>query len=256
MSSFTTKIIDEMTWPELKRAADEGYLLILPVGSTEQHGPHLPLSTDVIIPSEIAKGMATKIKAVVAPAIRYGYYSRPKSGGGESFPGTTSLSASTLIQTIKEIMKEFIRHGFRKFLLLNGHYENTAILPEGVEMAIAESGVQNVKVAIMTWGDVITNEDLSKIYADKFPGWEIEHAAVMETSVMLHLRPDLVRSDRLPDERVKRIVNYEIIPAPPETITPVGSLWSAREASKEKGRYLFDVVVDGLVKTVSKDLAL
>ncbi|HYW01859.1 MAG TPA: creatininase [Candidatus Acidoferrum sp.] len=244
-----------MTWQELKQAATEGYLLILPVGSTEQHGPHLPLSTDVIIPSEIAKAMASKMKAVVAPAIRYGYYSRPKSGGGENFPGTTSISASTLIQTIKEVMREFIRHGFRKFLLLNGHYENTAILPEGVETAIAESG-KDVRVAIMTWGDVITSEHLTKIYAGKFPGWEIEHAAVMETSVMQYLRPDLVRSDKLPDESVKRIVNYEIIPAPPDTITTVGSLWSAREASKEKGRYIFDIVVDGLVKTVKKDLEI
>lgn len=255
MPDLTTRFWEEMTWQEAAQAASDNYILILPVGSTEQHGPHLPLATDVIIPSEIAKAISGKIKAVVAPAIHYGYYSRPRSGGGESFPGTTSVSASTLIQTIREIMREYIRHGFRRFLLLNGHYENTAILPEGVEAAINESREQNIKVAIMTWADVITNEQLSKLYEEsKFPGWETEHAAVMETSIMLHVRPDLVRLAKVPDERVNRIVNYEIIPAPPDTITKAGSLWTALEASKEKGRYLFDAAVDGLVKAISKDL--
>lgn len=256
MPSLATVVIDEMTWPELKQAAAEEYVLILPVGSTEQHGPHLPLSTDVIIPTEVAKAMATKMKAVVAPGIRYGYYSRPKSGGGESFPGTTCISASALIQTIRDIMKEFIRHGFRRFLLLNGHFENTAVLPEGVESAITESGRNDIRALIMTWGDLITNDELAKIYPKDFPGWETEHAAVMETSVMMYLKPDLVRVDKLPDEKVQRIVNYEIIPAPADTITRAGSLWTAREATKEKGRFLFDVVVDGLVRAASKDLGI
>ena len=244
---------EDMTWQEVEKAASQNYLLILPVGSIEQHGPHLPLSTDVIIPYEISKALAKRTKAVVAPPIRYGYYSRPKSGGGEGFSGTTSISATTLIQTLNEIMKEFIRHGFRKFLILNGHFENFAVLPEGIEKAIDESGRNDIKAVIMSWGDVLTNEVVLKVFGNEFPGWEKEHAAISETSVMMFLRPDLVRTNQIPDQRISRNVNYDIIPAPKDTITESGSLWTARPSTQEKGEILFNAVVDGLLRVISTD---
>lgn len=153
-------------------------------------------------------------------------------------------------------MREFIGHGFRKFLILNHHYENTGVLPEGVERAIEESGKENVKAVIMRPSFMITSEALSKIYVGPFPGLAVEHAALLETSLMLFLRPDLVRSTKIPDERVERIVIYEIIPPPADIMTESGSLWSAAAASKEKGQFLFNTIVENLLKTVSRELSI
>jgi len=80
-----------MTWEEYRDVITEN-LIILPVGSLEQHGPHLPLNVDVVIPSSLAKMVAEKTDAIVLPAIAYGYKSHPTSGGGQLFPGTTSLN--------------------------------------------------------------------------------------------------------------------------------------------------------------------
>lgn len=74
MPSITSALLEEMTWQEVKQAVSDDYLLILTVGAIEQHGPHLPLSTDVIIALEIAKAMAKRLKAVVAPPIYYGHH--------------------------------------------------------------------------------------------------------------------------------------------------------------------------------------
>ena len=73
----------EMNWMEFdKRIRDDNPIIFVPIGSTEQHGPHLPLSTDVILPGEVALLVAAELGGIVAPAIPYGYKSQPKSGGG------------------------------------------------------------------------------------------------------------------------------------------------------------------------------
>ncbi len=102
--SVTPNLMEDMTWPEVKAAADAGLPVIVPVGSTEQHGPHLPLNTDAVIPQAIALEAAKLTPLVVAPPIHYGAMSRPLSGGGETFPGTVSLRADTLISTIREVL--------------------------------------------------------------------------------------------------------------------------------------------------------
>lgn len=249
-----TVMLSEMTWQEAKDAAARNALLILPIGSTEQHGTHLPLGTDVYIPLGIAKILAEKVGAVIAPPITYGYYSRPKSGGGETFPGTTSLSAATFISLLRDITIGFIRTGFRRLLILNGHYENSALLPEGVEKGIHETGVKDVKVVILGWSDVLEKSVLDQIFPDGFPGWEIEHAAITETSLMQLLNTDLVRSDKMRDDKASRVVLYEIIPAPLDTISKTGSLWKSSPASKDKGKILADAVVEKLLHIIKTDL--
>lgn len=247
-----TNLISEMTWHELRDVASEQHVLILPVGSTEQHGPHLPLSTDCIIPLGIATEVAKRINGVVAPSIPYGYYSRPKSGGGEDFPGTTSLSSATLIGIVAEVISAYVRNGFRRFLVLNGHYENIAILPEGIEKV--ETKNDEIRAVVMTWADAISSELLTKLFGEEYPGAQVDHASLTETSLMLYLRPDLVRAELIPDENITRVVNYDIIPAPKDTLTESGSLWSAVGSSGEKGRQLFDHVVNEISKIVLRDL--
>jgi creatinine amidohydrolase len=248
-------LVSELTWVEFEEAAKADYLLILPVGSTEQHGPHLPLSTDVILPMEIGKGIASKIDALVAPAVNYGYYSRARSGGGETFPGTTSVSASTLIQLVSEILSSYISDGFRRVLVLNGHFENLAVLPEAIDRAIAQSHRDDVRAICLTWAVTLTEPQIRQIWGQEYPGEAIDHAAVTETSLMLFLKPEMVRQERIPDEKTQRIVHYDIIPAPIDTYTRAGSLWTAKGSTKEKGETIYNKVVKDLVEIVQRDMA-
>ena len=84
-------LMAELTWPEYAQKMMGGATVFLPIGATEQHGPHMPLSVDTILISTIAERIARNVGGIVAPVIPYGYKSQPRSGGGESFPGTTSF---------------------------------------------------------------------------------------------------------------------------------------------------------------------
>jgi len=246
--------MDRMSWKDLEKAISEDYILTLVVGSTEQHGPHLPLGVDVFCTLGIAERVAKKVKMVIAPPIPYGYYSRPRSGGGQTFIGTTSISGSTFLGLMYDVMTEFLRHGFKKILVLNGHYENTPFIPEGVEKAIADSGRKDVKVLIMGWCDPIPKEVVDKVFPEGFPGWDVEHAAVVETSVMMVLKPELVQTDKIRDDEAERRLPYDIVPPPPEVIPKSGVLWRATLASKAKGELVIETAVDKIVEAVKKDL--
>src|SRR5215212_11335441 len=132
-----TRLLAEITWPEVEEAIGQGAGVVLPVGSTEQHGHHLPLSTDAVLPTELALAIAEPLDLLVAPPITYGYRSRPLSGGGQGFVGTTSVSARTLMSQIHDVLREFVRQGFRRILVLNWHFENANFVYEAAFTALS-----------------------------------------------------------------------------------------------------------------------
>ncbi len=95
------QLIEEMTWEEVRSAAAADLPVVISIGSIEQHGPHLPLATDCILPVGVALEAAKQVPLLVAPPIRYGARSRALSGGGETFPGTLSLRGSILVDTLR-----------------------------------------------------------------------------------------------------------------------------------------------------------
>lgn len=90
-------LMSRLSWVDYRdRVQKFGAPVFLPVGATEQHGPHLPLGTDALLASAVAAGAAAQVGGIVAPAFSYGFKSQPKCGGGQHFCGTTSLDAATL----------------------------------------------------------------------------------------------------------------------------------------------------------------
>ncbi|MFM0140488.1 creatininase family protein, partial [Caballeronia grimmiae] len=85
-------MIGELAWPEYARRIGEGQAVLIPIGALEQHGPHMSMNPDVLLPSAIGAAVAKKIGGLVAPPIAYGYKSQQKSGGGNHLCGTTSLN--------------------------------------------------------------------------------------------------------------------------------------------------------------------
>ena len=245
----------DLTWPEVREAAGRGAIIGIPIGATEQHGPHLPLSTDYLIPEAMAFEVAKKLDFLVAPPITYGNRSRPLAGGGEGFPGTISLSATAFMKHLEDVIFAFAKSGFRKIVLMNWHYENSNFIYEAAYVARERSGAKDLRIMVCeaTFSG-ISGEVVEMMFGDEFPGWDVEHAAVMETSVMLHLRPDLVLMDRAVDDAAKRHPSYDVVPPPADFVTDSGSLWKATPATTEKGAAAWANIVDRITESIAFEL--
>jgi creatinine amidohydrolase len=249
-----TRLLAEMTWPEVRAAIERDAGVLLPVGSTEQHGYHLPLATDAILPTELGCAVAEPLDLVVAPAIDYGYRSRPLSGGGEGFPGTVSLRAQTLMALVEDVLGQLMRHGFRRIVLLNWHYENTNFVYEAAWLAKERTGGDaRVMVCELPFAH-LSPETMQTLFPDGFPGWDVEHASIMETSLMLHLRPDLVHFDRAVDDAAERHPWWDVVPPPDAFVPASGTLWKATQASAEKGELAWKEIVAGLRAAIELEL--
>jgi creatinine amidohydrolase len=244
--------IAEMAWPEYDAKVKDGKtMVLLPIGALEQHGHHMSMNPDVLLPTAISEKVAEQIDALVAPAIAYGYKSQQKSGGGNHMPGTTSLDGITLTNTIKDILKEFARHGVRHVVMVNGHYENSMFITEGVDLAIRElrwEGIRDFSVVILSYWDYVTEDTIREIYPYGFPGWAVEHGGVLETSLMLHLHPHLVDMSKVVDQEPATFPPYDFFPVKPEWTPCSGCLSSAKPASAQKGKLLFEVCVKGIAE--------
>jgi creatinine amidohydrolase len=245
-------LMEDMTWPELHAQAEAGVPVVLPAGSTEQHGPHLPLSTDYVIAQEIALEAARSIKLVGAPPIRYGAMSRPLIGGGEGFPGTVSVRASTLITTMKEVLLGLAKSGFRNLCLFNWHYENGAYLWEAADLAVGQRSDVRVLVIESPMPE-FSSRELAELFPGGFTGWDTEHASHLETSLMYVLRPDLVRLDRIADDRAKRRPSWDVVPAPADFIPASGVLMNPTEFSEAAGKRFLQAAAGRLVDAITAE---
>jgi creatinine amidohydrolase len=242
-----------MTWEEVRDAAAADLPAVLAVGSTEQHGPHLPLATDTILPVGVALAAAEKIPLVVAPPVRFGARSRALSGGGEAFPGTLSLRAKTLLDTVSEVLMALARSGFTKLVLQNWHYENAGYLWEAADLAVGHH--PDVRVLVVESPmPPMSPEELESLFPGGFPGWDVEHASIMETSMMMALRPELVLADRIVDDEAARHPVWDVVPAPPEFIPASGVLWHPSVSSPELGQRFVEIAAAHLAEAIETEL--
>jgi creatinine amidohydrolase len=246
--------MDRMSWVEYREwVRMSGGPVFLPVGALEQHGPHLPLGTDSMLARAVAEGAAAAVGGLVAPTLSYGYKSQPKCGGGQHFCGTTSLDAATLIGQVRDAVREFARHGLERLVLVNGHYENQWFMIEGVDLGLRECPGARLSVMRLDYWDFCTERTLAAVFPDGFPGFALEHAAVIETSMMLHLFPQLVRLDRIPDDPPAQFPPYETYPPHVEWVPPSGVLSSARGATADKGGLITNEVIARLASAVESE---
>lgn len=239
------QLMEEMTWQEVRDAAAAGLPVVLPVGSTEQHGPHLPLNTDCVIPQAIALAAGAHYPLVVAPPLRHGAKSRPLSGGGEGFPGTLSLRATTLLSVLEDVVAGLARAGFAKVCVLNWHFENAPFLWEACE-AVSQHHPDTRFLVLDQPLPEIAPADIDAIFGGDFQGWEVEHAALAETSMMLAARPELVRTELIADDRSARRPGWETLPPAPDTIPASGVLWKASGSNEAAGRRLIELAAERL----------
>ncbi|GAB3253401.1 creatininase [Arthrobacter pigmenti] len=247
--------LDAFTYQE--RLSSNGGMVLIPAGAIEQHGPHLPLNVDALLSRRMAGATAEQIGGLVAAPITYGYKSQQRSGGGNHLPGTTSLDGSIVSAIAKSLTTEFARHGVRKLAFINGHFENYQFLYEGVDLALRElraQGVEDLKVVLLSYWDFVDDNTIAELYPNGFTGWDLEHGGVLETSLMLHLYPQMVHMDRVEDIAPAQLPNYDVLPVRPELTPASGCLSSAADATAGKGEILLKRASTGMASALQKEL--
>jgi creatinine amidohydrolase len=180
--------LEELRWPEVKAALESGAdTVVFGVGSTEQHGPHLPLSSDTLMGDWLAEATARRLgNALIAPTLCVGC-----SEHHLAFPGTISIEATTLQEILISYCKTLLKHGFRRAIIIPSHGGNF----EAVREAVNRLREQLPDKQFFAFCDlkrlVEVSHRLSKEYGIA-PGASGAHAGEFETSILLHLRPDLV----------------------------------------------------------------
>jgi creatinine amidohydrolase len=172
-------LYDEMMWPEVKEAVKDKRVPLIPVGSTEQHGPHLPTKTDAFLAYEVCKAVAAGIPeaTVVMPSVNYGYNEHHFD-----FPATIHIDYETLIKFIINIGKSLAHHGFERIIIVNGHGSNTAPMELAARRITLETPAICASLTYLT-----LNPEVFKLLEG-----ESGHAGELETSLMLYLAPKLV----------------------------------------------------------------
>lgn len=250
--------IGELTWKEYEaRIQADNPVVLLPIGALEQHGHHMSMNVDVLLPTAVCERVAHKAEALVAPALQYGYKSQQKSGGGNQYPGTTSLDGATVTSTIRDLIRELARHGVRRLAIMNGHFENTMFVVEGIDLALRElryAGIDDFRVMILSYWDFVSDPDvIEQLYPDGFPGWDVEHGGIFETSLMLALYPHLVDLDQVVDHAPATFPPYDMFPVVESRTPAPGTLSSAKTASRAKGELILDVCVNGIAAALERE---
>lgn len=250
MSNKHALRMSELTWKEYDQRVNQVPIFV-PVGSTEQHGPGLPMGVDSVIPTEFSERTAAEVDGIVAPTIHYGAKSQPGSGGGSEFVGTTGVHGGALSEEVQDIAIDLERDGACKIVFFNGHYENEYPIREAIDQLL-ENGSE-AEFIIASWWDLLSTsirDDIFEEVPGGFPGWAKEHAGIIETSLMQYFRPDLVREDEIIDDSPDRDPSYIIKPAPDETIPDSGVFYLATYGNNEIGERVVNDVVETLVQAI------
>lgn len=235
-------LLEELTSAEFAKLAARKPLVIVPIGSVEEHGEHLPLCTDSFQAEEVARRLALAFNGIVCPPIRYGDCRSTKN-----FPGTISLSFETLRGLVRDVVSELNRHGIDKVLVLTGHAGSAHMI--ALRLGAQEVVEQNPRLKMM----LLSDYDLAyELRGKEFPEND-GHGGLIETSRILNIRPELVRSGR--PRGKSRPPPYMVLPDP-EKYMPSGIFGDTSSASAKKGRAIDDYVVGRLCDLVAKNFGI
>jgi creatinine amidohydrolase len=244
-----------LTSPEAARALADAEMVLIPVGTHEQHGPNLAMQSDAALAEAVAVRVAEQMRPrlLVAPAIPWGI-----SGHHMGFPGTIALQTTTLEAVLRDVVWSLRQHGTRNFLFVNGHGGNEAALA-----TVALNLKRTLDVDFIAAAHYYRFPDRNEL-ARRLGSTHYGHACEMETAWAMELRPDIVRRGELVKGELHTPVvelrqwaaSFNIaLPLPWEQLTVNGPVGDATKASPELGRELTDQSVAGLVKLIERVLA-
>jgi creatinine amidohydrolase len=244
--------LGEMTNPEVEAFLREHGTVIVPVGSTEQHGPHGPLATDALVPVEVAGRIAPRVGAVVAPSVNYAL-SYPHVG----FAGVVHVRIPTFMSLIEDLCVSLASIGFRRIVFLNGHYDNTYAIAYACATA-ADRLPAGTRAFPVNYWDGMTPAEASEFF-DASTGL---HANKGEMSAVMAIDPALVDLEHanaemppFPEVSSPAAVHTAFFFSAPGSVhaaTRSGTWGDARDASAEFGERYLQVVADSTVRLLGE----
>lgn len=235
-------VLDEMIWPEVDAVREKIKMVVIPTGSCEQHGPNTTFATDTVRAYEFCKLLGERMgdQILVCPPVTYGL-----SGHHMAFPGTITIRPETLVHIYMDIVLSLHKHGFKKFLFVNGHGGNRTALT----MAVAELYEAHGILAYWTgMGSPFVKDMFADIVDPDQPLYG--HACEMETSQVMYLAPWAAREDRKKGEIQDSVYSRRIFKdggGPVDWRTDAsanGALGDARKATAELGKKMTEHILD------------
>jgi creatinine amidohydrolase len=248
-----------LSWPEVGRAAGEGRVPIVPIGTLEDHGHHLPIDTDVRIVEAVCRAAAERRpeETVLLPPVVHGY-----SPHHMDFPGTITIGWDTFCRYCTDVAVSLLRHGFRRVLLVNGHGSNQNLVEMAARLAMIEEPESLVAATFYLVGPRGA-QTIARVRESSEGG--MAHACELETSIYLHLDPDAVDMSQAVDERGYPATEHAWLDWSdgPLKIMPWWSSFSesgvqgdATLATAEKGRVLLEAAADEVASFVTELLSM
>lgn len=249
-------VYGDLTWPEVNDAVEMEKVILLPIGSTEQHGPHLPLDVDNVLPTSVCMeaGRRAPEKILVAPTIPYGFNIHAMD-----FPGTIHVSWDHFIDYCVDVCKSFAYHGFKRIIIVDGHGSNEHLLEFVARRTILET---DALAASFMWLNLLRKDPnfLPSVRESAFPGG-MAHACELETAMYLHIAGEKVQMDkavnyitRQNNEGTAGFQYVDLFGGGPvnlvewtSTYTPNGIAGDAALATAAKGKLFFEEAVKQLV---------
>jgi creatinine amidohydrolase len=253
MAWTTPLLYERLTWPEVRRAVAEDRVCLIPAGTLEDHGPHLPIDADTRIASEICRRAAEALPddVVLLPPIIHGYTPHHMD-----FPGPITIGWETFVRYAVDIGTSLARHGFKRILYLNGHGSNIPLMDMTARLvALEHSDVLAAAAFYLTSAEGMR---VVEEVRESGPGG-MGHACELETSIYLAIEPDAVFMDKAVDENSFPEGKHawmdwsdgplKIMPWW-SAISHTGVHGDATKATAEKGAILLDAAVKECVEFV------
>ena len=245
----------DCTLPEVEAHLHTSPKIVVPVGATEQHGPHAPFGTDAILSTEAGVRLARRIRALVAPPLAYGV-----SADHRGYAGIPYLSASTMTALVQDVVVSLAEGGFREIILVNGHYTNSIVLHAAI-MEIGDRLPKGTIVFPFNYWDALPPNELAE-----YLGAEVGlHANIGETSAVMAVDESLVDLD-------KAVKEYPAFPSEPTPAMIAAYFFSGRgtlprvsrsgvwgdptESTAERGRHYLEQFEEACVRFVEQAEAL
>ncbi|MBN1642717.1 MAG: creatininase family protein [Anaerolineae bacterium] len=250
MSAASEYRYNRLTWPEMNQAIEMGKVVLLPTGSTEQHGRHLPLDTDTFLVESVCMeaGRRAPDRILVLPTIAYGLNMHHID-----FPGTVHIEPETFIAFCLNITKSVAYHGFRKILLVNGHGSNGPLVDLVARKTVLATASLCGAVGYMS----LAMEAFEQVRETPV----IAHSDELETSLYLYLAPERVQmAEAAPGgDVVGTYLSSDSTSNYPVRFNDYWGRWTQRgvhgdptAATPEKGRVILEAAVTELIKVVDE----
>lgn len=254
---FKKKLLEEMSWTELEVALADTDTAIIPMGSVEVEGPHLPLNVDSVVALEVARRVADNtLGTIIAPLLNVTY-----SDWHMGFPGTLTLTLPTLIKVVEELCQSLHKHGFRRIFFVNSHIGNDPAIWSMANKASVE-GTMRIGMANLWPLSTEIGTEMDELEENRFL-----HAGEIMTSVVMAIRPDLVNMDKKVVEYLKPMTDgYSAVLSSKAKVdgkminfyhtsnelTKSGVMGNPTAATAEKGKVILEKMVEHTSRAVDE----